>query len=122
MAKILIIEDEKFLRGLISRKLTAGGFEVIESIDGEDGLEKSKNEKPDLILLDLILPGINGFDVLAKIKEEPLTASIRVIILSNLGQREEIKKGLALGAVDYLVKAYFTPDQIMEKIQKVLNK
>lgn len=122
MAKILIIEDEEFLRGLINRKLTAGDFEVIESIDGEDGLEKAKNEKPDLILLDLILPGINGFDVLAKIKEEPLTASIRVIILSNLGQREEIKKGLALGAVDYLVKAYFTPDQIMEKIQKVLNK
>ena len=122
MAKILIIEDEEFLRGMINRKLTAGGFEVIESIDGEDGLEKAKNEKPDLILLDLILPGINGFDVLAKIKEEPLTASIRVIILSNLGQREEIKKGLALGAVDYLVKAYFTPDQIMEKIQKVLNK
>lgn len=119
--KILIIEDEKFLRGLIKHKLTSGGFKVIESVDGEDGLEKVKKERPDLILLDLILPGIDGFEVLSKIKKEPLTAFIPVVILSNLGQKEEIQKGLTLGAADFLVKAYFTPDQIMEKINSLLK-
>jgi len=121
MQKILIIEDDRFLRELISKKLTKEGFEVSEAIDGEEGIKKIKSEKPDLILLDLILPGIDGFEVLSKMKDDPTVSSIPVIILSNLGQKEDVEKGLKLGAVDYLIKAHFTPGEIIEKIRANLK-
>jgi len=117
---ILIVEDDKFLRDLIAQKLTREGFNMIEATDGEEGVTKIKEEKPDLVLLDLILPGIDGFDVLAKIKEDPVLAEIPVIILSNLGQRDDIEKGLQLGAKDYLIKAHFTPGEVIEKIKATL--
>jgi len=119
--KILIIEDDKFLRELISRKLSGESFDVAEAVDGEEGVKKVKEENPDLVLLDLILPGIDGFEVLSKVKEDPKVSSIPIIILSNLGQREEVEKGLKLGAVDYLIKAHFTPGEIIEKIKNVLK-
>ena len=118
---ILIIEDDKFLRELISQKLTKEGFPISEAIDGEEGIKKIKEEKPGLILLDLILPGIDGFEVLSQMKEDPSVSSIPVIILSNLGQKEDVEKGLKLGAVDYLIKAHFTPGEIIEKIKAVLK-
>jgi len=122
MAKtILIIEDDKFLRELITRKLLNEAYEVSEAVDGEEGIKKIKEEKPDLILLDLILPGIDGFEVLSKKKEDPALASIPVIILSNLGQKDDVEKGLKMGAVDYLIKAHFTPGEIIEKIKVVLK-
>ena len=121
-ANILIVEDDKFLRELISRKLLSEGFKIEEAIDGEEGLAKAKEVKPDLILLDLILPGLDGFEVLRRIKDNPSTSSIPVLILSNLGQKDEIEKGLSLGAVDFLVKAHFTPEEIVAKIKDVLPK
>jgi len=120
-ATILIVEDDKFLRELIVQKLIKENYEVSEAIDGEQGIKKIKEEKPDLILLDLILPGIDGFEVLSKMKEDPSLASIPVIILSNLGQKEDVEKGLKLGAIDYLIKAHFTPGEIIEKIKKALK-
>jgi DNA-binding response OmpR family regulator len=120
--KILIIEDDKFLRELISRKLIKEGYEIEEAIDGEEGIKKVPETMPDLILLDLILPGIDGFDVLTRIKEDPKTSLIPVVILSNLGQKDEVEKGLKLGAVDFLIKAHFTPEEIVEKIKTVLAK
>ncbi|MBU4023064.1 response regulator [Patescibacteria group bacterium] len=119
---ILIIEDDKFLRELISKKLISQGFKIDEAIDGEEGLKKLQEIKPDLILLDLILPGLDGFEVLQRIKDDPGIASIPVLILSNLGQKDEIEKGLRLGAVDFLVKAHFTPEEIVQKIKQVLEK
>jgi DNA-binding response OmpR family regulator len=119
--KILIIEDDKFLRELISMKLQKEGYTIVEAVDGEEGEKKIKEEKPDLVLLDLILPGIDGFEVLSRIKEDPTVSSIPVIILSNLGQKEEIEKGLKLGAIDFLVKAHFTPGEIIEKIKNILK-
>ncbi|PIP24315.1 MAG: response regulator [Candidatus Nealsonbacteria bacterium CG02_land_8_20_14_3_00_37_10] len=122
MAKnILIVEDDKFLRELISQKLIKEKYNVSEAIDGEEGIKKIKEEKPDLVLLDLILPGIDGFEVLAQMKEDRNVTKIPAIILSNLGQKEDIEKGLKLGAVDYLVKAHFTPGEIIEKIKKILG-
>ena len=122
MAKtILVIEDDKFLRELISRKLTGEGFDVLEAVDGEEGIKKIKEGKPDLVLLDLILPSIDGFEVLTRVRDDPAVSSIPVIILSNLGQREEVEKGLKLGAIDYLIKAHFTPGEIIEKIKNVLK-
>lgn len=118
--RILLVEDDRFLRELMSRKLIEGGFDVVQAVDGESGIEKSKEGGFDMILLDLILPGIDGFDVLKAIKENPNSSSIPIIILSNLGQKEEIERGLELGAVDFLIKAHFTPGEIIEKISKIL--
>lgn len=119
--KILIIEDDKFLRELISQKLIKEGYDIVEAIDGEKGIEAVKSEKPDLVLLDLILPAIDGFGVLAKVKEDAALSQIPIIILSNLGQKDDIEKGLKLGATDYLIKAHFTPNEIIEKIKTVLK-
>ena len=119
--KILIVEDDKFLRDLISQKLVKEGYDITEAVDGEKGVESVKKDKPDLVLLDLILPGIDGFEVLSRIKADPLLSSIPVIILSNLGQKEDVERGLKLGAVDYLIKAHFTPEEIIQKVKTVLG-
>ena len=118
---ILIVEDDKFLRELIAQKLSKEGFNISEAVDGEEGIKKIKEEKPQLVLLDLILPGIDGFEVLSRMKEDPIVSSTPVIILSNLGQKEDGEKGLKLGAVDYLIKAHFTPGEIIEKIRGILK-
>ena len=122
MEKILLIEDDKFLRELIIQKLGKEGYDVVEAAEGEAGVVKMAEEKPDLVLLDLILPGIDGFEVLRRIKENVEIASVPVIILSNLGQRDDVEKGMELGAVDYLIKAHFTPGEIVEKIKAILAK
>ncbi len=119
--KILVVEDDKFLRELITQKLSREGYDVKEAVDGEEGVIKTKEEKPDIILLDLILPGIDGFEVLAKIKEDPEVENIPVVILSNLGQRDDVERGLKLGAVDFLIKAHFTPGEIIEKVEKIMK-
>lgn len=121
MSKILLIEDDKFLRELIIQKLGREGYEVAEAPEGEAGLLKMKEEKPDLVLLDLILPGIDGFEVLNRMKKDPDLKSTPVIILSNLGQRDDVQKGVDLGAEDYLIKAHFTPGEIVEKIKITLE-
>ncbi len=118
---ILVIEDDKFLRELMAQKLIKEGFNISEAVDGEEGLKKIKEEKPGLILLDLILPGIDGFEVLSRMKEDPETSRTPVIILSNLGQREDVERGLKLGATDYLIKAHFPPGQIIEKIKNIIK-
>jgi len=121
MAKVLIVEDDKFLRELISQKLTKEGYNAVSAVDGEEGVKKAKEENPDIVLLDLILPGIDGFEALTKIKEDPSTNATPVIILSNLGQKEDVERGMRLGAVGYLIKAHFTPSEIVEKIKSILK-
>ncbi|MEK7090484.1 MAG: response regulator, partial [Patescibacteria group bacterium] len=97
-------------------------YKVVQSIDGEGAIRLINDERPNLVLLDLILPGIDGFEVLRQKKENQELTSIPVIILSNLGQKEEIDKGLALGASDFVIKAHFTPGEIVEKIKSFLGK
>lgn len=121
MKKILVVEDDRFLRELIVQKLIKEEYNVSQAFDGEEGIKKIKAEKPDLVLLDLILPGIDGFEVLAAIKDDSALSAIPVIILSNLGQKEDVERGLRLGAVDYLIKAHFTPGEIVEKIKNNLK-
>lgn len=119
---ILLVEDDKFLSRLISTKLEKEGFKVTAEIDGESGLEALNTFKPDIILLDILLPGIDGFGVLKKIKAEKSGAkSIPVILLSNLGEDEYVARGLGLGAVDYMIKSNFTTDEIVKKITQVLG-
>jgi len=120
--KILVIEDDKFLRKVIDRKLLGEGYEVVEATDGSEGVRAAEDSKPDLILLDLVLPEISGFGVLTQLKASLATKNIPVIILSNLGEREDVEKGFSLGAADYLIKSHFNPGEIVEKIEAVFNK
>jgi DNA-binding response OmpR family regulator len=118
--KVLIIEDDQRINKVYIAKLSLEGMEVVTALDGEEGLRKIYSEKPDLILLDLMLPQKSGFEILEEIKKDPKVKDIPVLILSNLAQEKEIKKGLELGAVDYLVKTDYSISQVMEKIKKVL--
>jgi len=121
MAKILVVEDDSFLRELIVQKLDQEGYDVAEAVDGEEGVKQAVAQKPDMILLDLILPGIDGFEVLRKLKEDEALAAIPVLILSNLGQKQDIDKGMKLGAKDFIIKAHFTPKEIIAKIKEILK-
>jgi len=120
--KILAVEDDKFLRDLIIQKLQKEGFATFEAVDGEEGLKMAKERHPDLILLDLILPGVDGFEVLRRMKSDKDTSSIPIIVLSNLGQKEDMDRAVSGGAEDFMVKAHFTPGEIISKIKVVLKK
>ncbi len=119
---ILVIEDEPSLRDIYATKLDIEGFEVMQAADGIEGLDKAIQGQPSLILLDVVLPIKDGFEVLKDLKANPRTANIPVIILSNLGQPYEVKRGLALGAECFLTKANLTPSRIIEEVRKVLGK
>src|SRR3989339_469224 len=121
MEKVLIIEDDKFLKDLLIKQLGDIGYTVFHAVDCEGGFKITKDEKPDIILLDLILPGLSGFDFLKEIKKDSSESKdIPVLILSNLGQEDDIKKGIELGAEDFLIKAHFVIPEIIEKIKKTL--
>lgn len=118
---VLIVEDDRFLRTLLSEKLKQEGIFVVIAENGKDALVKMKeNPRPHLILLDLLLPIVDGFDVLQHMQKDPDISKIPVIVLSNLGQEEDIRRAKALGAKDYMVKAYFTPSEIVEKVQALI--
>lgn len=119
---ILLVEDDKFLRDLIIKKLNTAGLDTAIASDGPQGMKLAEEKKPDLIILDLMLPGMDGFEVLRRLKDNPKFASIPIIILSNLGQKEDVDKGLGLGAKDFLIKAHFTPREIIEKVKTYLPK
>lgn len=120
--RILLVEDDKFLSTALGDKLTREGFVVIKTTNGQEALAKIRLERPDLVLLDLIMPQKNGFEVLAEMKLEPLTKHIPVIVLSNLGQEADIKKAKDLGASDYLVKSDVEMKTVVEKIKGELAK
>jgi len=119
--KILLIEEDQFLYKILTVKLKRAGFDVFLAIDGEEGIKKAKETKPDLILLDLILPKINGFAVLSEIKKTPVLKKVPVVILSNLGQESDVEKGLRMGAEDYLIKTNLSLSEIVEKVKKHLK-
>lgn len=118
--KLLIVEDEPFLLDMYKMKFKQGGFEVISATDGEEAIKISRREKPDIILLDIMMPKIDGFEVLENLKKNSLTKSIPVLIFSNFSQKEQKEKGIALGAADYFVKTNYTPAQVLEKVESVL--
>ena len=120
-AKILFVDDDNFLRKVYQAELEEKGYEVLLAADGQEGLEKAQISDPDLIILDMIMPQKNGFEVLTELQNNPATKNIPVIILSNLGQQDDIKKGLDLGAVDYLIKDNITLATIVDKVSQYLN-
>jgi DNA-binding response OmpR family regulator len=120
--KILLVEDDSFLLGMYATKFELEGFKVTMAEDGEKAVRTALKELPDIILLDIILPKLNGFEVLKQLKADSATAKIPVILLTNLSQRDEIEQGMKMGAQDYLIKAHFMPSEVVEKIKKILNK
>ncbi|SRR6056297_195442 len=118
--KILLVEDDPFLIDIYNTKLINSGFKVTVAKEGESALRKIKKEKPDLILLDIVLPGMDGWEILKKIKEKEEFKKTKVAILSNLGQKEEVNKGLERGAIRYFIKAHYTPKEVTKKIKEIL--
>lgn len=122
MEKIVFVEDETTLQKMLSAALKEAGYDVITASDGEAGLAAVQAEKPDLVLLDLILPKMDGFTVLGEIKKDEATARIPVIVLTNLESAEDVGKVVALGATTYLVKANYDLPDIVAKVKEVLGK
>ena len=120
--KILLVEDDPFLLSMYATKFEMENFVVATADDGAKGLHLAKSEEPDIILLDILLPKMNGFEVLEKLKADKDLGKIPVILLTNLNQRDEIEKGLAMGADDYLIKAHFIPSEVVDKIKKTIAK
>lgn len=121
-AKILVVEDEEILLTALREELTQGGYETEGAVDGEDGLAKLKTFKPDLVLLDLVMPKMDGMQVLKKLKEDESTKDLSVVILTNLSDYERISEALSLGAKDYLVKANYSLADLLDKVKTVLSR
>jgi len=119
--KILFVEDESALQKTFGDVLTKEGYDMISALDGEAGLKLAKERKPDLILLYLILPKMDGFEVLKQLKKEVETKAIPVIVLTNLERVVDIEKAIEAGATTYLVKANYTLEEVLEKIKKALS-
>jgi DNA-binding response OmpR family regulator len=120
MRKILIIEDDSFLQGLEASKLKKESYDVITASTGEEGMTKINEAGIDLILLDLVLPKFDGFEILKKIRETESLKKIPVIVFSNLSEDKDIKKAEELGATDFMVKSNFTLDELVDRINKIL--
>ncbi len=121
MAKIIIAEDEPDIRELIAFTLRFAGYEVVTGSNGEEGYQLAKTESPDLVMLDVRMPKLTGYEACKRIKAEPELANIPVIFLSAKGQENEIEQGLAAGAEEYLLKP-FAPDQLVDRVKTVLAK
>ena len=120
--RVLVIEDDRFLQKILLMKFMAEGFVVQGASDGEDGLKQVLAEPPDLVVLDLILPKMNGFEVLTEMKTNSITKNIPVVILSNLGQEEDIRRVMELGALEFLVKSNHSIMEVVSKVKEVYAK
>jgi len=121
-ARILLAEDDRFLRRAAEATLRKHGFVVLTAVDGEEALRLAREEAPDLILLDLIMPKLQGFEVLRALKQEPATAGIPVIVLSNLGQDSDIQQALEAGALAYIIKAHLPLQDLIVRVQAALGR
>jgi DNA-binding response OmpR family regulator len=117
----MIVEDDSFLSQLLSNRLGRDGLNIIRAGDGEEALGVLKNTRPDLILLDLILPKKSGFEVMEEIQRNPLLKKAPIVIISNLGQDDDISRGKQLGAIEYYVKAKISIEDLVTKVQELLN-
>lgn len=122
MPKILLIEDEEIMIELLERKLVQEGYEVLVARDGEEGLKLMRENWPNLILLDIILPKMGGFDVLKEMERNPSLKKIPVIIISNSGQSVELSKAIRFGVKDWLIKTQFEPQELIDKIVRQIGR
>lgn len=119
--KILIIEDEEIIYNLLQKKLTEGGNQILIAKDGVEGMEKMKEAKPDLILLDIIMPRKGGFEVMEEMRRDENLKDIPIIVISNSGQPVELDRAKELGAKDWLIKTEFDPQEVLEKVKKQIG-
>jgi len=120
---IMLVEDDSFISGMYRTKLTNLGYEVLFFDNGESAWQKLQEDPlPALILLDIVLPEKDGFEILEALRKEERTKKLPVILLTNLGQKPDVERGVSLGANDYIIKAHFTPTEVVEKVKKVLEK
>ncbi len=119
--RILIVEDDSFVMDIYQTKLSQSGYDAVGADNGLEALKKMKEGTFDLVLLDIIMPYMDGLEVLKKIKEDEKNKNLPIILLTNLSQKEEVDKGLGLGASDYLIKSHFTPSEVLEKIKGYLE-
>ena len=119
-AKILIIEDDCYISKMYQLKLSLDGFDVQLADNGRIGVDKVREFKPDIILTDILMPEMDGFEVIKMVKGDPETKDIPILIMSNLGQEDHIQKGLELGAIGYIVKSQYTPSKVVENIKEIL--
>jgi len=121
-ASILLVEDDSFISGMYQTKLVSLGYEVEVKDDGEAAWDRLQQDPlPDLLLLDIVLPKKDGFEVLEALRDDKRTKDLPVILLTNLGQKPDVERGIKLGADDYIIKAHYTPTEVVEKIKKVLS-
>ena len=118
---VALIEDDPLIAEMYTTKFTKEGYDIKHAADGAAGLELVKKEKPDIILLDIIMPKMDGFQVLTELRKEATFKDTPVIMLTNLGQEEDVQKGRALGATDYFIKTNFTPAAIVDKVKGILK-
>ena len=121
MKRVLIVEDEPLIGDLLQRKLQAEGYYAFVAKDGEEALRQIREERPDLVLLDIVLPRLNGFEVLSEMRKDEELGKIPVIIISNSGQPTEIEKAKEIGVRDWLIKTEFDPQEVVEKVQKQIG-
>lgn len=121
MKRVLIIEDDSFLQGLEASKLRKEGFDVITASNGQDALKRMEEPNIDVILLDLVLPNYDGFEILKKIREKESLKKTPVIVFSNLSEEKDIKKSKDLGATDFMVKSNFTLDELVKHMNSMLK-
>jgi len=119
---ILLIEDDPFLIDIYSKKFQKSGFDIKVADSAEKAFSELESKVPDLILLDIVLPHVDGWAILKKIKANKALAQAKVVVFSNLGQKEEVEKGLTLGAVKYLIKAQHTPSEVVKEVSRLLAK
>jgi len=119
MKQILLVEDDPFLIDIYTTKFKEMGFVIEVAQDGSQAMRKIAEKKIDLVLLDIVLPHVDGWEILKKIREEPGLKDLKVVILSNLGQQSEVDKAFSLGATKYLIKAHYTPSEVVEEIKKI---
>lgn len=119
--KILIVEDDRYISKMYQLKLSLEGYDVQVAENGREGVDKVKEFMPNIILLDILMPELDGFEVLKIVKGDDATKNIPVLIMSNLGQEDHVEKGMKLGAVGYIVKSQYTPSKVVEKIKSVLS-
>ena len=121
MKKVLIVEDEELIGDLLQKKFRQEGYYASVARDGEAALKQIREERPDIVLLDIVLPRLNGFEVLEELKKDEALRQIPVIIISNSGLPAEIEKAKALGVRDWLVKTEFDPREVLEKVQRQIG-
>ncbi|MDP3093942.1 MAG: response regulator [bacterium] len=121
MKNILLVEDDPFLVDIYTTKFKETGFAIDVAPDGSQAIRKMTEKKPDLVLLDIVLPHLDGWEILERIRSDENLKDLKVVILSNLGQKSEVDKAFAMGATKYLIKAHYTPSEVVEEVRTILK-